>query len=256
MPDWDPNLYLKFSDQRARPAADLIAQIKLDHPEQIIDLGCGTGNSTEQLHQRWPKSQLTGLDNSDNMLAQARKNHPDWEWVQSSIESWNQGNAYDLVFSNAALHWVPDHTTIFPRLLSRVSAGGALAVQMPYNFQSPAHQGMKRVAADPRWGGKLDGASEKYFVQPIAFYYRALSTTAAVLNLWEAEYLQIMDSPRAILEWVRGTAMRGYLERLPDEAERKGFEELCLKEFERSYVTEENGKILFPYRRMFMVAYR
>lgn len=256
MPDWDPNLYLKFSDQRARPAADLIAQIKLDNPTRIIDLGCGTGNSTAQLHACWPKAQLSGLDSSGTMLAQARQSHPDWEWIQSSIESWSPSGTYHVVFSNAALHWVPDHATLFPRLLDAVTPGGALAVQMPYNFQSPAHQAMKRVAADPRWSGRLDGASENYHVQPIASYYKMLSKTAAALNLWEAEYLQIMDDSSSILDWVYSTAMRGYLERLADRTEQKEFTELCLREFEKSYRPEDDGKVLFPYRRMFIIACR
>lgn len=256
MPDWDPNLYLKFSDQRARPASDLIAQIRLDDPRRIIDLGCGTGNSTEQLHGRWPQAEMAGVDSSAAMLAQARQHHPDWQWIESRIEAWQANAAYDLIFSNAALHWVADHAALFPRLLSYLLPGGALAVQMPYNFQSPAHQAMKKVAADPRWKGKLDGASENYNVQPIAFYYKVLSKTAAALNLWESEYLQIMNGTRAILDWVRSTAMRGYLDRLPEGAERKQFEELCLREFEKSYPADEQGKVLFPYRRMFIIAYR
>lgn len=255
MPDWDPNLYLKFADQRARPASDLIAQIKLE-PRRIIDLGCGTGNSTERLHRRWPEAEITGLDSSAVMLAQARQNHGDWNWIECAIQAWKSNYTYDLIFSNAALHWVADHAALFSRLLDSVAPGGALAVQMPYNFQSPAHQGMKKVAADPRWAGKLHGASENYHVQPIAFYYKALRKTAAALNLWETEYLQIMNGTRAILDWVRSTALRGYLERLPDDAERRQFEELCLREFEKSYPADDQGKVLFPYRRMFIVAYQ
>jgi trans-aconitate 2-methyltransferase len=254
MPDWDHNLYLKFSDQRARPATDLIAQIRLDSPRRIIDLGCGTGNSTEQLHRRWPQAVITGLDSSPDMLEQARRNHPEWKWIESTIETWCPEGAYDLIFSNAALQWIPDHERLFPRLLNGVSPGGALAVQMPYNFHSPAHQGMKKVAQDQRWGGTLDGASEKYYVQPIATYYRVLSPNAPGLNLWEIEYLQIMGNARAILDWVRSTAMRGYLERLTDESRRQEFEEMCLREFEKSYRAEEDGKVLFPYRRMFIIA--
>lgn len=256
MPDWDPNLYLKFSDQRARPATDLIAQIRLEHPKRIVDLGCGTGNSTEQLHRRWPEANITGVDNSGSMLAQARQNHRDWKWIETSIEQWKPDGSYDLVFSNAALHWVADHAALFPRLLNYVDPGGALAVQMPYNFQSPAHQGMQKVAVDPRWAGKLDGASEKHHVQPLEFYYRVLSKSAAALDLWQTEYLQIVNGARAVLDWVRGTAMRPYLESLPDDGQRKQFEELCLGEFERGYRADDQGKVLFPYRRMFLVAYK
>lgn len=255
MPDWDPNLYLKFSDQRARPAADLIAQIRLENPRRIIDLGCGTGNSTEQLHRRWSEAKLTGVDNSPEMLKKARQNYPDWKWIESPIESWRAEGTYDLIFSNAALHWIGDHATLFPRLMSCVAPGGVLAVQMPNNFQSPAHQAMKKVAQDPRWQGALDGATENYNVQPIAFYYRVLSPAAKELNLWEVEYLQVMNSTRAILDWVRSTAMRGYLDRLPAER-RKEFEEMCLRAFEQAYTVEQDGKVLFPYRRMFIIAHQ
>jgi trans-aconitate 2-methyltransferase len=256
MPDWDHKLYLKFSDQRARPATDLIAQIQLEKPQRVIDLGCGTGNSTAQLHRRWPQSALTGLDSSPAMLTQARKDHPEWQWVESPIEDWQPGSSYDLVFSNAALHWVPDHATLFPRLFSAVAPGGALAVQMPNNFHAPAHLALKKVAADPGWAGALARASEKIFIQPVSFYYRALSKLASHLNIWETEYLQIMDGPHAVLDWMRSTAMRTYLESLRGDEDRRRFEEMCLAEYEKAYPADDQGKVLFPYRRMFLVAYR
>lgn len=254
--EWDPKLYLKFANQRARPAADLIAQIKLDHPQSIIDLGCGTGNSTEQLHRRWPQAEITGLDSSASMLAQARKDHSGWKWIHSSIENWKPEKTYDLVFSNAALHWVPDHAALFPQLLTAVARGGALAVQMPNNFHSPAHQAMRKVAANERWAMRLDGASERVHLEPISFYYKVLRKVAASLNFWETEYLQIVDGPGAVLEWLRGTAMRGYLEGFTDDGERKVFEDLCLKELEQAYPADDEGKVLFPYKRMFLIAYR
>lgn len=255
MPDWDPNLYLKFSDQRTRPASDLIAQIRLENPKRIIDLGCGTGNSTEQLHHRWPQAEITGVDSSANMLAHARSHHPDWHWIESTIEDWKPNASYDLVFSNAALHWIPEHGALFPRLLTHVSRGGALAVQMPNNFQSPTHLGIKKVAGDPRWP-VLAKARERTFVQPVAFYHSVLRKLASRLNIWESEYLQIMDGPRAILDWMRGTGMRPYLNRLPGDKERAEFEELCLKEFEKAYPADDQGNSLFPYKRMFIIASR
>jgi trans-aconitate 2-methyltransferase len=256
MPDWDPNLYLKFSDQRARPAADLIAQIRIENPAHIIDLGCGTGNSTEQLHRRWPEAALTGLDSSATMLAQAQHNHPDWHWIKSTIEEWAADTIYELVFSNAALHWVPDHARLFPRLLSYVALGGALAVQMPNNFRSPAHQAMRKAAADPRWSAAVAGASENTFVEPLSSYYDALRRHASAMNIWETEYLQIMDGPGAVLDWMRSTAMRPWLVRLADDKQRKQFEELCLKEIEQAYPANDQGKVIFPYKRIFIIAYR
>jgi trans-aconitate 2-methyltransferase len=256
MPDWDPQLYLKFSDYRGRPATDLVAQIKLENPQRIIDLGCGTGNSTEQLHRRWPKAELTGLDSSAEMLAQARKNHPEWKWIASAIEMWAPESSYDLVFSNAALHWVPDHGALFPKLLSRAAPGGALAVQMPNNHLSPAHQAMKRVSQDARWSSVLAGAVQDRPVQPAGFYYDALRKSASAVNIWETEYLQIMDGPKAILDWIRSTGMRAYLEPLPSDEERKLFAQRCLEEFEKAYQPDDQGKVLFPYKRLFIVAYR
>ena len=256
MPDWNPELYLKFSDQRARPAADLIAQIKLENPSRIIDLGCGTGNSTEQVHARWPKASISGLDSSASMLKQAAERHPDWQWIHSDIDLWEPSAQFDLIFSNAALHWLGDHGTLFPRLFHLVSPGGAMAVQMPNNFHSRAHQAMKRVAEDPRWATLLGNVAEKYGVQPAAFYYERLRKQAAHLDIWETEYLQIMDGPKAVHEWVRSTGMRAYLEKLANDDQRAEFEQLCLEEIERAYQPNDQGKVLFPFKRIFIVVYR
>lgn len=258
MPGWDPNLYLQFSAQRARPATDLIAQIALDTPARIVDLGCGTGNSTEQLHQRWPQAQLTGVDNSAEMLSQARANRPEWKWVDSSVEAWEPDSSYDLVFSNACLHWVADHGKLFPRLLTYVAPGGALAVQMPNSYHLPAHALMKEVANEPKapWARILAGASESCHVQPPEFYYDVLSQAAGRLNIWQAEYLQIMEGPQAILDWVRSTAMRRYSVPLPNDEMRRLFEQRCLERFREAYPANDRGKSLFPYRRIFIIAYR
>jgi trans-aconitate 2-methyltransferase len=256
MPDWNPDLYLKFSDQRARPAADLIARIKLENPQRIIDLGCGTGNSTEQLHARWPQAEITGLDSSENMLKQAGDRHPDWQWVQSDLENWKPDGSFDLIFSNAVLHWLGDHASLFPRLFHHVAQGGALAVQMPNNFHSLAHQAMKKVAASPRWSAALTNVSEKFGVQPVAFYYEILSKLSTHLDIWETEYLQIMDGRSAVHDWIRSTGMRAYLERLSDDAQRAEFERLGLEEMEKAYQPNDQGKVLFPFKRIFIVAYR
>jgi trans-aconitate 2-methyltransferase len=256
MPDWNPDLYLKFSDQRARPAADLIAQIKLENPRRIIDLGCGPGNSTEQVHARWPKAEITGLDSSASMLKQAQARHPDWHWIQSDIDNWKPDAQFDLIFSNAALHWLADHGALFPRLMQAMASGGALAVQMPNNFHSGAHQVMKKVAADPRWATALSNASEKFGVQTVAFYYDSLRKLATHIDIWETEYLQIMDGPRAVYEWIRSTGMRAYLEKLADDGQRAEFERLCLEEMEKTYQPNDQGKVLFPFKRIFVIAYR
>jgi trans-aconitate 2-methyltransferase len=258
MPGWEANLYLKFSAQRGRPATDLIAQIELENPLRIIDLGCGTGTSTEQLHRRWPQAELSGVDSSPEMLSQARTNHPDWKWIESAVEQWRPNSTFDLIFSNACLHWVADHAALFPRLLNYVAPGGALAVQMPNSYHVPAHTLMKDVAQAPGapWSGSLPPASETYSVQTPDFYYDTLRKLALRLNIWQTEYLQIMDGPQAVLDWVRSTAMRAYSERLPNDEQRRLFEQRCLERFQQAYPANDQGKTLFPYRRMFVIAYR
>jgi trans-aconitate 2-methyltransferase len=234
MPVWDPNLYLKYANERTRPAADLIAQIHLEAPARIVDLGCGPGNSTELLRQRWPDAAITGVDNSPEMLAQAKAKHPEWEWGLGDIETWNPEPAVDVIFSNAAFHWVAGHATLFRGMINGVASGGALAVQMPNNFQSATHTS----------------------VQPPAFYYDVLRKHASSVDIWETEYQHVMDGPRAIFDWIRGTGMRPYLDRLPDAEQRQLFEELCLEGIQEAYRPNDQGKVLFPFRRMFIVAYR
>ncbi len=258
MPAWDPNLYLKYANERARPAADLIAQIHLENPTRIVDLGCGPGNSTEQLHDRWPNAEIAGVDNSPEMLAQAKAKHPDWQWILGDIVGWKPEPAVDLIFSNAAFHWVPSHATLFRSLINGVTPGGVLAAQMPDNFHSPAHRVIQEVAlqGDPRWSKDMASAAGTFTVQPPVFYYDVLRKHATRVDIWETEYQHVMDGPKAIFDWIRSTGMRPYLDRLPDEGLRKLFEEMCLEGFQEAYRPNDQGKVLFPFRRMFIVVYR
>jgi len=258
MPAWDPNLYLRYAHERARPAADLIAQIRLETPTHIVDLGCGPGNSTEQLRQRWPHAAVTGVDNSPEMLAEAKAKYPDGQWILCDIEGWKPEPAVDLIFSNAAFHWVPGHATLFRSLIGGVSQGGALAAQMPNNFHSAVHSVMQDVATagDPRWSKALASAPGSFTVQPAAFYYEVLRKHSSRVDIWETEYQHVMDGPKAIFDWIRGTGMRPYLDRLADDEQRQLFEEMCLEGFQEAYPPNDQGKVLFPFRRTFIVAYR
>src|ERR1700753_1944779 len=204
MPAWDPNLYLKYANERARPATDLIAQIRLESPARIVDLGCGPGNSTEQLHQRWPAASITGVDNSPEMLSKAKWSHPDWQWVLCDIETWKPEADVDLIFSNAAFHWVPGHATLFRNLIGGVTPGGVLAAQMPNNFHAAAHNAVREVAlgGDPRWAKEMESAAGSFTVQSPAFYYDVLRKSASRLDIWETEYQHVMDGPRAIFDWI------------------------------------------------------
>jgi trans-aconitate 2-methyltransferase len=250
MPDWSPTQYLKFSEERTRPCRDLAVRISLDRPRRIVDLGCGPGNSTEVLAERWPDAAFIGLDSSSSMIAKARSAHPHWRWMQGDIAAFAEGGEnYDLVFSNAALQWVPDHAAVFPKLLAR---GRTLAVQMPGDWDGPAHHTMREVAS----GFHFTREVSEWHTHEIAFYYDALAPHAAGLDLWETVYLHIMDSPEAIVEWYRGSGMRPFLEALPSDADRERFAAAYLAAIRHVYPPRPDGKVIFPFRRMFIVAYR
>jgi len=251
MPTWHPAQYLKFGEERTRPCRDLAARIELAEGGTIIDLGCGPGNSTEVLAARWPSAELTGLDSSPEMIAKARAAHPDWRWMAGDIAAWaaTAGEVYDLAFSNAALQWVPDHARVFPQLLGRARM---LAVQVPGNYDGLAHTTMREVAK--RF--PLDGRVREWFTHQPGFYYDVLAPHAASLDIWRTEYIHVMDSAEAIVEWYKGTGMRPFLDALESEAERERFTREYLEAIREAYRPQADGKILFPFQRLFVVAGR
>ena len=256
MPSWDAELYLRFADERTQPAVDLISRVSLAHPSRVIDLGCGPGNSTAMLRQRWPTAEVVGLDNSREMINAASQAHPDWTWVEGDIAAWTAAAPFDLVFSNAALHWVANHAEVMPHLLRQVGPQGALAIQMPAHFRSPVHQLMVEIARNHAWQASMEDAIHAIKVERPAFYYDLLNPYASKLQLWETEYIHVMDGPAAILEWIRGTGLRPFLEALPSEVQKRRFEELFLTGLTMAYPTQKDGRVLFPFRRLFILAYR
>jgi len=250
MPTWSPAQYLKFSEERTRPCRDLSARIDLGDPGRVIDLGCGPGNSTEVLAERWPHAKLTGIDSSVDMIAKARAAHPDWCWIAGDIAAFAEGREdYDVVFSNAALQWVPDHAAVLPKLLAR---GRVFAMQIPGNWDGPAHRTMREVARS----FTFTRAVREWHSHDAAFYYDVLVPHAARLDLWETEYIHIMDSAEAIVEWYRGTGMRPFLEALDSDADRDRFTAAYLEAIREVYPPRPDGKVLFPFRRIFAVVYR
>src|SRR5215469_4743659 len=145
MPEWDANLYLRFGNERTQPVYDLVHRVELQNPRRIVDLGCGPGNSTGVLRRRWPDSHITGLDNSPAMIAKARASYPHENWVVGDAATWQDDQPFDLLFSNAMLHWIPDHPSVCRRLFSLVASGGALAVQIPAHYDSPMHREILEV---------------------------------------------------------------------------------------------------------------
>ncbi|MBN9517430.1 methyltransferase domain-containing protein [bacterium] len=251
MTNWNPDLYLTFGGERTRAAADLLARVPVAAPARVIDLGCGPGNSTALLRARWPGADLTGLDNDPAMLTAARASDPGVRWVEDSATWWTASAPYDVVFSNAALQWLPDHAGVLDRWFAAVAPGGALAVQLPVvHPRSPLHRLVWDVAeafgvAD---SGTVCHASE--------FYYDVLAPHATTIDLWETEYAHVLDGPDAMLTWLRGTRLRPLLSALPDDEARGRFEVAVRDRLAAAYPSRADGRVLFPFPRLFFVATR
>ncbi|MET0389848.1 MAG: trans-aconitate 2-methyltransferase [Polyangiales bacterium] len=253
MPSWDDAQYLKFVDARTRPAAELLARVPLLAASYVVDLGCGPGNSTQLLRDRWPGATIVGVDSSPQMLQSARSTLPDVEWVQSDLRDFQPSQPVDVLFANAVLQWLPDHPQLVPKLLSQLRPGGALAFQVPYNFQEPSHRLMRELAQP--W---LPPNANVRAANPIAVpsaYYDLLAAHARSVDIWQTRYEHVMTDASAIVEWVKGTGLRPYLEALP--AERR---ESFLADYERAiagaYPTRADGRRLFSFPRLFIVAVR
>ena len=256
MPTWNSTQYLKFDRERTQPARDLAARIAIDTPARVIDLGCGPGNSTAVLAERWPNAQLTGLDSSSAMLAAAREKFPQTQWLENDITAWRTEPAFDVVFSNAALQWVPNHRREFPRLLSQVAPGGALAVQMPADVNAPAHRVVRELAATPAWRAFFPTLPREWHVHAPEFYYDLVAPHAPRVEMWITEYLHVLDGIDGVIEWYRGTGLRPWLDALPDEAVRTQFLGAYRARLVPYFSERADSRILFPFRRLFMIAYR
>jgi len=251
MPSWNADQYLIFADERTRPCRDLVNAITLRNVAHIMDLGCGPGNSTNVLSERWPGASLVGLDNSDAMIRVARESKLKARWIVRDISEWanEDEDRFDLVFSNAALQWVPDHESLFPRLMKRVSPGGSLAVQAPANIHALPHRLMRELAPN---GIRPRG----WHVHEPSFYYDALAPHAARLDIWLTEYQHIMAGAEAIVEWYKGSGLRPFLEAINSENERNKFLEEYTSRIRDAYPPRPDGKVLFPFLRLFIAAYK
>ncbi|HYE51736.1 MAG TPA: methyltransferase domain-containing protein [Azospirillaceae bacterium] len=250
---WDPAQYELFQAARARPGHDLIAALPPLRPRHVADLGCGTGGLTRRLAEQYPDAEVMGLDSSPAMLAKAGATPGRVAWSLGDIAHWHAPGPMDLVFSNAALHWLEDHAALFPRLMRTLAPGGVLAVQMPRNFASPSHALIRRVAAEGPWAERLAPALREAPVHEPAAYHRWLAPHAAHVDVWETEYLHLLDGADPVLEWTRGTALLPVQETL-EPAEFAEFLARYRDLLRAAYPPERDGRTLFPFRRLFIVA--
>ena len=250
---WDPDIYLAFAEPRFRPAVDLLQRITLDTPSHIVDLGCGTGNAAPLIWQRWPGARITGVDGSPDMLARAREAHPGVNWIEADIREWSPDEAPDLMFSNAALHWLEDHETLFPRLLSMLGPGGQLAVQMPRNYLEPGLALVNETALDGPWHTSLADTVRSIPVHEPAYYYRLLRPKVAALDIWESKFIHVLEGDNPVADWTKGAWMSPLLAALNDP-ERSDYEAEYRRRVALAYPKEPDGTTLFPFRRVFFVA--
>jgi trans-aconitate 2-methyltransferase len=263
MPDWNPDQYLKFANQRTQPSIDLVARVNVENPRSIIDIGCGPGNSTRVLQRRWPGAKALGLDNSADMIKKAKEDYRDIEWITADASTFRFNAKYDIVFANAAIQWMPNHELLLPRLFEIVNRDGALAVQVPANEKSPLHQAVLATSSSLKWSGLTSGAENLITYHPIEYYYDILLDISEKFDIWETIYYHALNSHVELVEWYKGTGMRPFLERLPDKASgsqgrdlRKEFENEVLAECVKTYPIQKDGKVLYPFKRIFFVAYK
>jgi trans-aconitate 2-methyltransferase len=256
MSDWDAGQYVKFEDERTRPARDLLAQVPLATARHVADLGCGPGNSTEILAARFPGAETVGLDSSSDMLASARKRLPNIKFEHADLNAWMPDRPYDLLFANAVFQWVPDHLAVLQRLLGALPAGGVLAVQMPDNLDEPSHALMRATAADGPWAARLGAAAAARDRLPApATYYDRLRPLCRRLDLWHTAYNHPLDGAAAIVEWVKGTGLRPFVDPL-DPAMRADFLAAYGARLAAAYPPLTDGKVLLRFPRLFVVATR
>ncbi|KZF26966.1 trans-aconitate methyltransferase [Xylona heveae TC161] len=256
--DWSAVQYLKFEDERTRPVRDLLAQIPLQSPKHIVDLGCGPGNSTAVLAARYPHAHLEGIDSSPDMIKKAREVLPNIPFSIEDLNSYVPNQPVDLFFSNAVFQWLPyaDRINVIARLIQTQPSGGVFALQVPDNFLEPSHSAMRDTATKGRWAATLDHfqpALDPF--QSVQELYNHLKPLCSTINMWHTHYHHVLENHEAIVEWVKGTGLRPFIDPL-SSGERGGFLEAYLERLKQIYPISYDGKVVLRYPRLFVVAVR
>lgn len=259
---WNPAQYLQYEDARLRPALDLLSRIPLEHPSTVVDLGCGAGNVAQWLARRWPEARIVGVDADASMLERARATTQGtgaYTWVRQDIGEWRASSPVDLVFSNAALHWLRSHDRLFPLLAAQIADDGVLAVQMPSNFDAPSHTLLREVARSRRW---RDAVGNRVLVDPVhapGRYLEWLAPHAAAVDVWTTEYLHQLpgrpDGEHPVIAWIKGSSLVPILAAL-NAADRDAFVADYAMRIAEAYAVRGDGSVLFPFRRLFIIARR
>ncbi len=252
--DWNPDLYLKFDRERIQPSIDLVSRIDFENPLSIIDVGCGPGNSTQILAQRWPDSKITGIDNSPAMIDKAKLDYPKLEWRLLDAGKDEISGRFDIIFSNATIQWIPNHFDLLEKFKNILSDNGIIAIQLPLFFDMPLGKSIARISKESRWSKATEGVTELFTIHNYSIYYDYLSVLFHSIEIWESNYIHILKSHNSILEMIKSTGLRPYLERLENGADKEDFVDKVLSDIRKDYPFQKDGKVLFPFKRLFFTA--
>ncbi len=248
---WDPDRYLSFADERGRPFVDLLARIGAAQPRSVVDLGCGPGNLTALLADRWPDASIAGVDSSPEMIDDARAAGTRIDYQVADLRGFSPAEPVDVLVSNATLQWLPEHLALLPRLVGAVAPGGWFAFQVPANFDEPSHTIRTELAAQAPYAEHTAGAAVPASHEP-ADYLDVLAGLGCAVDVWETTYLHVLTGDDPVFTWVSGTGARPTLQALPDDL-RPGFEAEFKRRLAVAYPPREYGVVL-PFRRIFAVA--
>jgi trans-aconitate 2-methyltransferase len=255
LPTWDPDLYERHKAYRDRPALDLLTQIPRDlNPREAWDLGCGTGEIAAVLAQRFPRCAVHGLDSSPRMLERARVRAARVDWVEGDIAAFAPDKTPDLIFTNAALQWVPDHEALFPRLVATLAPGGVFACQIPVQYEMLHHRVIRETAAEGPWAQAMAGARAVEPSLPMARYYDWLSPLAASVDLWTTEYIHVLEGADPVLEWLSGTSLLPYTGAVESDPDLKAeFLAALAARLREAFPLRSDGATLLPFQRRFFL---
>lgn len=252
--DWNPDLYLKFGKERIQPSIDLVSRIEFKNPSTIIDIGCGPGNSTQILYQRWPDCKILGVDNSEAMIKKAKHDYPSQEWKLVDAEKDVISGKYDIVFSNATIQWIHDHFNLFKRLKNNLNENGVLGIQLPLFFDMPLGKSIVQISKDKKWSDLTESVNDLFTIHNSSEYYDMLSEIFPTFEIWETDYIHKMESHISILEMIRSTGLKPYLDRLESKIDKIEFENKVLEDIKNEYTEQRDGKVLFLFKRLFITA--
>lgn len=258
---WDPAQYLNFADERSRPFYDLAGRIAARSPGYVVDLGCGPGQLTASLAERWPAATVLGIDSSADMIRAATAAaygggalEGRLSFAVGDVRDFKPDRPVDVIISNAVLQWVPDHVALLPRWADYLAPGGWLAFQLPGNFDQPSHAVLRELAGSDEWRDRLAGVQlNRQAGEPDA-YLDLLATAGLVVDAWETTYLHVLHGPDPVTDWYKGTGLRPVLSALaPADAE--AFVRQYGERVRAAYPAASYGTVL-PFRRVFVVAHK